>query len=136
MLNLAGERAPHESVEDATSQVKIKEAFATPDNLQNCLGFLRSYAADRKARASCAVVPAQQIAYPQVRPDFVLAVVLASWQAWHRACWTFQASSFCISAGRRCCRLVHKPCGSICAFQMSSKGTQNTRGVCGFPSLL
>lgn len=77
-MNVAGERAPHESVEDATSQVKIKEAFATPDNLQNCLGFLRSYAADRRARASCAVVPAQQIAYPQVRPDSVLAVVLAS----------------------------------------------------------
>ena len=53
-------------MEDATSQVKIKEAFGTPENLQNCVAFLRSYAADRKARASCAVVPAQQIAYPQV----------------------------------------------------------------------
>ena len=62
----AGERAASESVEDATSQVRIKEAFATPDNLRNCVAFLRSYAADKKARASCAVVPAQQIAYPQV----------------------------------------------------------------------
>ncbi len=53
-------------MEDATSQVKIKEAFSTPDNLQNCVAFLRSYAIDRKARASCAVVPAQEIAYPQV----------------------------------------------------------------------
>jgi len=62
----AGERAANESVEDATSQVKIKEAFSTPDNLQNCLSFLRTYAADRKARCSCVVVPAEQIAYPQV----------------------------------------------------------------------
>ena len=62
----AGERAAGESTDDATSQVKIKEAFATPDNLQNCLSFLRQYAADRKARAACAVVPADQIAYPQV----------------------------------------------------------------------
>ena len=53
-------------MEDATSQVKIKEAFSTPDNLQNCVAFLRSYAIDRKAQASCAVVPAQEIAYPQV----------------------------------------------------------------------
>ena len=62
----AGERAASESIDDATSQVKIKEAFASPDNLQNCLGFLRQYAADRKAQAACAVVPADQIAYPQV----------------------------------------------------------------------
>ena len=65
-MSAAGERATSESVEDATSQVKIKAAFGTPDNLRNCVAFLRSYAADKKARASCAVVPAQQIAYPQV----------------------------------------------------------------------
>lgn len=69
----AGERSANESVEDATSQVKIKEAFATPDNLQNCTAFLRSYAADRSARASCTVVPAQQIAYPQVAPPRLIA---------------------------------------------------------------
>ena len=68
----AGERAASESVDDATSQVKIKEAFASPDNLQNCLGFLRQYAADRKAQAACAVVPADQIAYPQVCTVMIL----------------------------------------------------------------
>ena len=74
MYNAAGERGAGESVEDATSQVRIKEAFATPDNLRNCVAFLRSYAADKRARASCAVVPAQQIAYPQVRFSMLLTL--------------------------------------------------------------
>lgn len=65
-MDAAGDRCANESVEDATSQVKIKEAFGTPENLQNCVGFLRLYASDRKAKASCAVVPAEQIAYSQV----------------------------------------------------------------------
>ena len=76
LLFPAGERAATESVEDATSQVKIKEAFATPDNLRNCVAFLRSYAADKKAQASCAVVPAQQIAYPQVLFPMLSALLI------------------------------------------------------------
>lgn len=48
------------------SQVKTKEAFQSPDMLQNCLGFLRQYASEKGARAACAVVPLSDIAYPQV----------------------------------------------------------------------
>ena len=82
----AGERAAGESTDDATSQVKIREAFASPDNLQNCLGFLRTYAADRKAQAACTVVPAHQIAYPQVYT--VMALLTAMHAA---ACLTYDS---------------------------------------------
>ncbi len=48
------------------SQVKIKEAFQSPDLLQNCTGFLREYASEKSARAACAVVSLKDIAFPQV----------------------------------------------------------------------
>lgn len=56
---------PAEDVESSMSQVQIKEAFQSPEVLQNCLSFLREYAVDKSARAACAVVPLQAIAYPQ-----------------------------------------------------------------------
>ena len=47
-------------------KVQISTAFHSPDLLQNCLAFLRQYATDMGAHAACAVVPKQDIAYPQV----------------------------------------------------------------------
>ncbi|CAL8468533.1 g8073 [Coccomyxa elongata] len=57
---------PAADVESAMSQVKIKEAFQSPDLLQNCTGFLREYASEKSARAACAVVSLKDIAFPQV----------------------------------------------------------------------
>ena len=48
------------------SQVKVKEAFQSPEMLQNCLGFLRQYASEKSALAACAIVPLQDVKYPQV----------------------------------------------------------------------
>ena len=48
------------------SQVKISQAFGSPDLLHSCLAFLRDYAAEKAALAACAVVPLQAVAYPQV----------------------------------------------------------------------
>jgi hypothetical protein len=46
------------------TQVHIKEAFDSPSLLQSCLGFLRQLASEKAARAACAVVPLQLVAYP------------------------------------------------------------------------
>ncbi|KAK9915326.1 hypothetical protein WJX75_007645 [Coccomyxa subellipsoidea] len=57
---------PSTDLESSMSQVKTKEAFQSPDLLQNCIGFLRQYAGEKSARAACAVVPIKDIAFPQV----------------------------------------------------------------------
>lgn len=52
--------------QEQMGQVQISTAFNSPDLLQNCLVFLRQYASDMGAHAACAIVPKQDIAYPQV----------------------------------------------------------------------
>ena len=48
------------------SEVKISQAFDSPDLLHNCTSFLRDYAQQKAALAACAVVPLKDVAYPQV----------------------------------------------------------------------
>jgi len=47
-------------------QVAVEKAFASPDTLENCCGFLRQYAKDMSSHASCVVVKKEDIAFPQV----------------------------------------------------------------------
>lgn len=47
-------------------QVRIKDAFSSPDTLTNCVDFLRQYGEDVCAHAAVAVIDKSKIAYPQV----------------------------------------------------------------------
>mmetsp|Transcript_12991 Transcript_12991/g.24781 ORF Transcript_12991/g.24781 Transcript_12991/m.24781 type:complete len:311 (+) Transcript_12991:181-1113(+) len=47
-------------------QVAVKEAFDSPDTLENCCQFLRQYAQDMSSHAACIVAPKSAIAFPQV----------------------------------------------------------------------
>ena len=75
------------------SQVKISQAFNSPDLLHNCLSFLRDYAAEKAALAACAVVPLSAVAYPQVPYTLYIPPSLA------------QVVPLWVASGRR---MVHK----------------------------
>eukprot|EP00897_Mesotaenium_endlicherianum_P009467 jgi/Mesen1/8549/ME000484S07937 len=47
-------------------QVNIREAFDSPDTLQNCISFLRQQAIEFDAIAACLIVQRSAIAFPQV----------------------------------------------------------------------
>eukprot|EP00884_Botryococcus_braunii_P016906 jgi/Botrbrau1/389/Bobra.110_2s0044.1 len=68
---LQGQRG--EDGSDQYGEVSIKEAFVTPETLQQCVEFLRQYGEDTHAHAACVIVAKQDISYPQVwkRKGFV-----------------------------------------------------------------
>ena len=68
----AGEAAAGGASEESMSQVKIAQAFDSPDLLHNCTSFLRDYAQKKAALAACAVVPLKDVAYPQVSSPLVV----------------------------------------------------------------
>ena len=55
-----------ENGKDVEGQVRLAEAFKSPEALQEATSFLRTYAADQGAHAACVAVPKSAVEYPQV----------------------------------------------------------------------
>lgn len=57
----------HKSAEgDDMCAVAIEHAFETPDTVQQCTTFLRTYCSDMKAHCAVALIPKSSVAFPQV----------------------------------------------------------------------
>ena len=51
---------------EVQGRVSVKNAFDSPDVLQNCVTFLRKFVGDTHAAAACVIVPRRSISFPQV----------------------------------------------------------------------